>query len=49
MKTIKEIISASCDNCGGVGFVFWNNTDDFDVETCICVEDGSLFWNGEND
>ena len=45
---IKEIISVSCEDCSGAGFIFWGNDEDFDVMPCDCANDGSLFWNGEN-
>jgi hypothetical protein len=45
---IKEIIAVACDECNGAGFIFWGDDNNFDVETCDCVDDGSLFWNGEN-
>ena len=48
MKTINEIIAIACDECNGAGFVFWGNEAEFDVQSCACVNDGSLFWNGEN-
>jgi hypothetical protein len=34
-----EIIAVPCDECGGAGFVFWGNENNFDVETCECVAD----------
>jgi hypothetical protein len=42
MGNIKEIIAVSCDECGGAGFLFWGNENNFDVEACDCaLED----WN----
>lgn len=37
MKNLVEIISADCNECGGVGFVFWGDNSNYDVETCECV------------
>jgi hypothetical protein len=48
MNNLKEIIAVSCDECNGAGFLFWGDDNNFDVEPCDCVDDGSLFWNGEN-
>jgi hypothetical protein len=49
MNDLKEIIAVSCDECNGAGFIFWGNDNSFDVEACDCVDDGSLFTNGENE
>ena len=48
MNELKEIIAVACDECNGAGFIFWGDDNNFDVEPCDCVDDGSLFWNGEN-
>ena len=37
MKEYVEIISATCDECGGAGFVFWGDETNYDVEPCDCV------------
>jgi len=49
MGNLKEIIAVACDECNGAGFIFWGDDNNFDVEPCDCVDDGSLFLNGEND
>jgi len=49
MGNLKEIIAVACDECNGAGFIFFGDNNSFDVEPCDCVDDGSLFWNGEND
>jgi len=49
MGNLKEIIAVACDECNGAGFIFFGDNNNFDVEPCDCVDDGSLFWNGEND
>ena len=42
---LKEIISVACDDCGGAGFIFFGNENDFDVEPCDCVADElTLDW-----
>jgi len=49
MGNLKEIIAVACDECDGAGFIFFGDNNNFDVEPCDCVDDGSLFLNGEND
>ena len=39
MGNLSEIIAVACDDCGGAGFIFYGNENDFDVETCDCVAD----------
>jgi len=39
MKEYIEIIAANCDECGGAGFVFFGNENDYDCEPCECVAD----------
>jgi hypothetical protein len=42
VKDVKEIIAVACDECGGAGFLFWGDENNYDVEACECaVED----WN----
>lgn len=36
---MKDIIAVACDECGGAGFLFYGNENDFDVEPCECVAD----------
>jgi hypothetical protein len=48
MGNLKEIIAVACDECNGAGFIFFGDDNNFDVEPCDCVDDGSLFLNGEN-
>jgi hypothetical protein len=48
MRNLKEIIAVACDECNGAGFIFFGDDNNFDVEACGCVDDGSLFLNGEN-
>ena len=42
MKDLIEIISANCDECGGAGFLFFGNENNYDVEACACVIDEEL-------
>jgi hypothetical protein len=37
VKEYLEIISVACDECGGAGFLFWGNENNFDVESCDCA------------
>jgi hypothetical protein len=39
MGQLKEIIAVACDECGGAGFLFWGDENNFDVETCDCKFD----------
>ena len=39
VKEYIEIIAANCDECGGAGFLFWGNENNYDVEPCECVAD----------
>jgi hypothetical protein len=39
VKEYIEIIAANCDECGGAGFLFWGNENNFDVEPCACVDE----------
>ena len=41
--TLKEIIAVSCDECGGAGFIFWGDENNFDVESCECSDGKELF------
>jgi hypothetical protein len=36
---ITDVITIPCDDCNGVGFIFFGNENDFDVEPCDCVAD----------
>ena len=39
VKQYLEIISAECDECGGAGFLFFGNENNYDVEPCSCVDE----------
>ena len=39
MKEYIEIIAANCDECGGAGFVFFGDENNYDVEPCDCIAD----------
>lgn len=47
MGNLSEIIGMACDECNGAGFVFFGNSNDFDVITCNCVDNDELTldWN----
>lgn len=34
---INSVMTFPCDECNGVGLIFWGNDLDFDVEHCYCV------------
>jgi len=46
---INSVMSFPCDECNGVGLVFWGNDLDYDVEKCSCSDFalGDLFTSGE--
>jgi hypothetical protein len=37
MGNLTEIIAVACDECGGAGFLFWGNENNYDVESCDCA------------
>jgi hypothetical protein len=37
VKEYLEIIAVACDECGGAGFLFWGNENNYDVEPCDCA------------
>jgi hypothetical protein len=39
LDELKDVIAFPCDDCGGAGFLFWGNENNFDVEACDCVTD----------
>ena len=39
VKEYIEIIAANCDECGGAGFVFFGDENNYDVEPCDCIAD----------
>jgi hypothetical protein len=49
VKQLIETLAENCEECGGAGFIFFGDENNYDVEPCDCVDDGSLFLNGEND
>lgn len=42
MGNLQEIIAVACDECGGAGFLFFGDNDNFDCEPCDCVNDEEL-------
>ena len=37
MGTLIEIIGVACDECGGAGFIFFGDENNYDVESCDCA------------
>jgi hypothetical protein len=37
VKEYLEIIAVNCDECGGAGFLFWGDENNYDVESCDCA------------
>ena len=48
---INSVMSFPCDECNGVGLIFWGNDLDYDVEKCDCKNFaiGNLFTTKEAD
>ncbi len=46
MGNLADVIGIECDECGGAGFVFAGNDNDFDVMQCYCVADDEDFIDG---
>jgi len=40
------MIAIKCDECGGAGFIFFGNENDFDVMKCDCISDDVDFTDG---
>lgn len=36
---VKDLMVIPCDECGGAGFLFWGDENNFDVEACECAEE----------
>ena len=39
LDELTNILAVDCDECGGAGFLFFGDNDNFDVEPCDCVND----------
>lgn len=39
LDELSNVIAVACDECGGAGFIFFGNENDFDVQPCDCVAD----------
>ena len=37
MGNLIEIIGVACDECGGAGFIFFGDENNYDVESCDCA------------
>jgi hypothetical protein len=42
LDELTSIVAIDCDECGGAGFLFFGNENNFDVEACDCVTDEEL-------
>jgi len=38
---INSVMTFPCEECNGVGLLFFGNDNDYDVETCDCVEESN--------
>jgi hypothetical protein len=43
LDELTNILAVDCDECGGAGFLFFGDNNNFDVEPCDCVTDEELF------
>ena len=39
LDELKDVTAVACAECGGAGFIFWGNENDYDCEPCDCVAD----------
>ena len=37
LDELTNILAIDCDECGGAGFLFFGDNDNFDVEPCDCL------------
>ena len=44
---INSVLTIDCSECNSTGLIFFGNDNDFDVETCDCVDNDNLTldWN----
>jgi len=42
LDELTNILAVDCEDCGGAGFLFFGDNDNFDVEPCDCVIDEEL-------
>ena len=44
---INSVLAIDCSECNSTGLIFFGNDNDFDVETCDCVDNDNLTldWN----
>jgi hypothetical protein len=42
LDELTNILAIDCDECGGAGFLFFGNENNYDVEPCDCVTDEEL-------
>jgi len=38
VNKLIETLAENCEKCGGAGFIFFGDENNFDCETCDCVE-----------
>jgi hypothetical protein len=42
LDELTNILAVNCDECGGAGFIFFGDENNYDVEQCDCVTDEEL-------
>jgi hypothetical protein len=39
LDELSNVTAVACDECGGAGFIFFGNENDYDVMPCDCIAD----------
>ena len=42
LDELTDVTAIECNDCGGAGFIFFGNENNFDVEPCDCATDEEL-------
>ena len=42
LDELTNVLAIDCDECGGAGFLFFGDNNNFDTEPCDCVTDEEL-------
>ena len=42
LDELNDILAIECDECGGAGFLFFGDENNYDCEPCDCVTDEEL-------
>jgi hypothetical protein len=47
MGNLADVIGIECDECNGAGFVFYGNSDEYDVMQCNCTPEFLMIGESE--